>query len=135
MELTRERAQLGATSDRLALVLAASPVVLCSRRLDAPDRPLTWVSDNLARLLGYEVAAALAPDWWRAHLDPQDLAEIEAWLNKHRKVPGALLQRLGGDWGNPEITGLRNALLEQISQFDYARALDTLTLLREKSPS
>ncbi|MBK8639624.1 MAG: hypothetical protein IPN92_15630 [Chromatiaceae bacterium] len=72
MELTRERAQLGATSDRLAMVLAASPVVLYSRRLDAPDWPLTWVSDNLARLLGYEVAAALAPDWWPAHLDPQD---------------------------------------------------------------
>ncbi len=65
----------------------------------------------------------------------QDLAEIEAWLNKHRKVPGALLQRLGGDWGNPEITSLRNALLEQISQFEYARALDTLTLLWEKLPS
>jgi PAS domain S-box-containing protein len=65
----------------------------------------------------------------------QDLAEIEAWLRKHRKVPGTLLQRLGGDWGDPDITGLRNALLGQISQFDYARALDTLTLLREKLPS
>jgi PAS domain S-box-containing protein len=65
----------------------------------------------------------------------QDLAEIEAWLRKHRKVPGTLLQRLGGDWGDPEITGLRNALLGQISQFDYARALDTLTLLREKLPT
>ncbi|MGB4334052.1 MAG: EAL domain-containing protein [Chromatiaceae bacterium] len=80
VELARERAQLRATTDRLAQVLATSPVILYTRRLDAPDRPLTWVSDNLARLLGYEVAAALAPNWWPAHLHPQDRPTALAWL-------------------------------------------------------
>ena len=65
----------------------------------------------------------------------QDLAAVEAWLRKHRKVPGALLQRLGGEWDTPEATGLRDTLLESIGQFDYPRALETLTLLRETLPS
>ncbi|MBP6806822.1 MAG: EAL domain-containing protein [Chromatiaceae bacterium] len=82
VELARERAQLRATTDRLAQVLATSPVILYTRRLDAPARPLTWVSDNLARLLGYQVAAALAPDWWPAHLHPQDREPALAWLDQ-----------------------------------------------------
>ncbi|HSO78850.1 MAG TPA: hypothetical protein VLQ88_01565, partial [Chromatiaceae bacterium] len=75
-------------------------------------------------------ASAAGPDTRR-----QALAAVEAWLRKHRKVPGTLLQRLGGDWDTPEATGLRDALLESIGQFDYPRALETLTLLRETLPS
>lgn len=62
----------------------------------------------------------------------QDLVEVAAWLHRHRQVPATLLQRLGGDWGSPEANGLRDALLAQIGQFDYVRALDTLTQLQEQ---
>lgn len=62
----------------------------------------------------------------------QDLVEVAAWLQRHRQVPATLLQRLGGDWGSPEANGLRDALLAQIGQFDYVRALDTLIQLQEQ---
>ena len=80
VELVRERANLRATSERLARVLASSPVVLYTRRLDTTDQSLTWVSDNLSRLLGHEVTAALAPDWWQSHLHPDDRELALAWL-------------------------------------------------------
>ncbi|HSO79169.1 MAG TPA: response regulator, partial [Chromatiaceae bacterium] len=80
VELARERANLRAASERLALVMTASPVVLYTRRLADPARPLTWISDNLARLLGHELSAALAPDWWPGHLHPEDRDQALAWL-------------------------------------------------------
>ncbi len=80
VELVRERANLRATSERLARVLASSPVVLYTRRLDDPGLPLTWVSDNLTRLLGHEVTGALDPDWWHSHLHPEDREPALAWL-------------------------------------------------------
>ena len=92
VELARERANLRATSERLALVMAASPVVLYTRRLADPARPLTWISDNLARLLGHELSAALAPDWWPGHLHPEDRDQAQAWL-----------ARLGAG-GSPRLT-------------------------------
>ncbi len=60
VELARERANLRATSERLAFALAASPVILYTRRTSRPDLPLTWVSENIARLLGYSVAEIAA---------------------------------------------------------------------------
>jgi diguanylate cyclase (GGDEF)-like protein/PAS domain S-box-containing protein len=73
--LTHERANLRETTQRLELVLATSPVILYSRRLDDRDAPLTWVSENLHRLLGYSVEQALQPDWWASRLHPDDRDE------------------------------------------------------------
>ena len=92
VELARERANLRAASERLALVMTASPVVLYTRRLADPARPLTWISDNLARLLGHGMDAALAPDWWPGHLHPEDRDQALAWL-----------ARLGAG-GSPRLT-------------------------------
>jgi PAS domain S-box-containing protein len=72
--------------------MTASPVVLYTRRLADPARPLTWISDNLARLLGHELSAALAPDWWPGHLHPEDRDQALTWL-----------ARLGAG-GSPRLT-------------------------------
>jgi len=65
----------------------------------------------------------------------RDLAEIADWLRKHRKVPLTLLERLSGDWGSPEACRLRDALLAEIGQFDYGRALETLNRLQGQFPA
>ncbi|MBK1723489.1 EAL domain-containing protein [Thiocystis violacea] len=80
VELARERASLQATSERLALALAASPVVLYTRSLSAPGLPLTWVSENVTRLLGYTAAEILQADWWTARLHPDDREDTLARL-------------------------------------------------------
>ena len=75
VELARERANLRATSERLALALAASPVVLYTRSATARDLPLTRVSENIGRLLGYTPAEMLQPEWWASRLHPDDREE------------------------------------------------------------
>ncbi|AFL74284.1 EAL domain-containing protein [Thiocystis violascens] len=78
--LTRERANLRETARRLELALASSPVILYTRRLDDPDAPLTWVSENIFRLLGYTAEQMLQPGWWAAHLHPDDREDALACL-------------------------------------------------------
>ena len=73
VELTRERIHLRETTERLEHVLAASPVVLYSLRLDAGSAYPIWVSSNIYRLLGFTDAQALQPDWWASHVHPDDL--------------------------------------------------------------
>ena len=80
-ELGRERANLRAASERLGLALATSPVILYSRRLGADARPLTWVSENITRLLGYSPMLALQPGWWASRLHPEDREAALRWLN------------------------------------------------------
>jgi len=73
-ELLRERGNLRETSQRLGYVLAASPVMLYTLRLDGDKVASTWVSGNITRLLGYSVEQALQAGWWRSHLHPDDRA-------------------------------------------------------------
>ena len=80
-ELSRERANLRAASERLGLALATSPVILYSRRLGLDERPLTWVSENSARLLGYSPTLALQPGWWGSRLHPEDRETALRWLS------------------------------------------------------
>ena len=81
-ELGRERANLRAASERLGLALATSPVILYSRRLGPDERPLTWVSENIARLLGYGPMPALQPGWWDSRLHPEDREAALDWLSE-----------------------------------------------------
>ena len=72
-ELTRERIQLRATTERLEHVLATSPVVLFTLRQlpDGTPAPI-WVSSNIQRLFGYTETEALQTDWWASRLHPDD---------------------------------------------------------------
>ncbi|MTW19689.1 EAL domain-containing protein [Allochromatium palmeri] len=81
-ELGRERANLRATSERLELALATSPVILYSRRLSPDAWPLTWVSENSTRLLGYSPTLALQPGWWASRLHPEDRETALRWLSE-----------------------------------------------------
>lgn len=78
--LLRERANLHETAARLEQVLATSPVILYTRQRHQPQMPLTWVSENVARLLGYSVAEALHPGWWETRLHPDDRTDVLARL-------------------------------------------------------
>ena len=84
----RKRAEdaLGATQARLRDVLASSTAVLYATKLTAEGFVPTWVSENVTRLLGYEVPDVLQPTWWVSHLHPADrsrvLGEIPTLLRK-----------------------------------------------------
>ncbi|MBK1694183.1 two-component system response regulator [Chromatium weissei] len=78
--LLRERANLHETTMRLKQVLATSPVILYTRRRDQPQMPLTWVSENVTRLLGYSMTETLQPDWWERQIHPDDRIDTLARL-------------------------------------------------------
>ncbi|EXJ15436.1 EAL domain-containing protein [Imhoffiella purpurea] len=78
--LMREQANLRSALQRLDMVLAASPAVLYTRRLDLPGMPVTWMSENVSRL-GCDTAAAMAADWWASHLHPEDRQAVQERLH------------------------------------------------------
>lgn len=71
-QLVREESRLREVSGRLTRLLASSPTLLYS--LDANDRELrlTWLSDNIERVLGFSAERALEPGWWWSHVHPDD---------------------------------------------------------------
>jgi len=76
----RERRQaedtLRAIEARLRQVIASTPAVLYATAVrDAGFAP-SWVSENITRTMGYEVAEALQPDWWLARVHPDDRDEV-----------------------------------------------------------
>ena len=77
---------LRATQARLRDVLASSTAVVYATKLTAEGYAPSWVSENVTRVLGYDVAEALHPSWWVSHLHPTDrrrvLAEISTLLTK-----------------------------------------------------
>jgi two-component system, cell cycle sensor histidine kinase and response regulator CckA len=72
----RERAerQLREVQSRLAQALTSSNAVLYVTRLRGAGFHGVWVSDNIARFIGYSVEEALADGWWVAGVHPDDLA-------------------------------------------------------------
>ncbi len=80
-ELVREQRSLAEATDRLKLMMSASPVVLYSRGLGAPTPSIDWVSGNTPRLLGFSEAQVKLPGWWpeRLHADDRErvLGEVE----------------------------------------------------------
>jgi diguanylate cyclase (GGDEF)-like protein/PAS domain S-box-containing protein len=71
-ELAHERSTLRETSQRLAHLLATSPSILYSLRVEDNTVQPAWVSENILSLLGYTPEDALAADWWRSRLHPED---------------------------------------------------------------
>ncbi|WP_295407148.1 EAL domain-containing protein [uncultured Thiocystis sp.] len=120
-ELARERATLRETAERLDLALTSSPVILYTRRLDVPGSPLTWISDNLARLLGYSLEEALQPDWWPAHVHPEDR---EATLAQLANLSGS--RRIAHDYrfldGSGQVRWIRDEICLANDVDDSVRA-------------
>jgi PAS domain S-box-containing protein len=72
-----ERA-MQAAQDRLAHVLASSPAVLYSLRVDAGTLVPTWTSANIERLSGYTAEEVSGPEWWIDRLHPEDKERVVA---------------------------------------------------------
>src|SRR2546422_10491594 len=88
----RKRAEdaLRATQARLRDVLASSTAVVYATKLTAEGYAPSWVSENVTRVLGYDVGEALHPQWWVHHLHPADrsrvLAEISTLLRDRKST-------------------------------------------------
>ncbi|OLC07756.1 MAG: hypothetical protein AUH42_02935 [Gemmatimonadetes bacterium 13_1_40CM_70_11] len=72
---------LRATQSRLRDVLASSTAVVYATKLTAEGYAPSWVSENVTRVLGYDVSDALDPKWWAAHLHPSDRRRVLAELS------------------------------------------------------
>jgi two-component system sensor histidine kinase/response regulator len=84
--LTSQAAALRASEQRLQEVLNASTAVTYATRVVRERFTPSWVSENITRMMGHEVAEALHPSWWVDHMHPDDrervLAELPALLSQ-----------------------------------------------------
>jgi diguanylate cyclase (GGDEF)-like protein/PAS domain S-box-containing protein len=71
--LAAEHDKLQFTTDRLNQVMASSPVMFYTLRVQRHVTELTWFSDNTQHLLGYTAEQTFERGWWRAHVHPDDL--------------------------------------------------------------
>lgn len=84
-QTVRVRRELRDSEARLDQLVGASPAVIYGARLDQ-GFSASYVSRNVATVLGYDVADALHdPAWWISHIRPEDhervLAGVGEWLH------------------------------------------------------
>jgi len=108
-------AALRPTQARLEHVVASSTVVIYGNEVTGSSFSPNWVSENVTRLTGYEVAAAMDPAWWLEHLHPDDrarvLAEIPALFTQGRLTTEYRFRHADGSyrWVRDECRLLRDA--------------------------
>jgi len=82
----RAEATLRVTQERLRQVTASSTAVLYATAVSGETYRPTWVSENIARIMGYDPAEALGPTWWTDRLHPEDrdpvLAAVPSILSR-----------------------------------------------------
>ena len=78
--LTTQTEALRASEQRLQHVLNASTAVTYATRVVGESFTPSWVSENITRMMGHEVADALHPDWWVDQMHPDDRARVFAEL-------------------------------------------------------
>ena len=78
VELERVGAQLRDANAQLRELLQHSPAVLYALRVEGETIVPRLASENVSRLLGFQVAEALRPEWWSEHLHPEDRERAEA---------------------------------------------------------
>lgn len=106
---------LHATEARLRDVLASSTAIVYATRLAPEGFAPSWVSENVTRVLGFEVQEALQPKWWVNHVHPTDrsrvLSEIPALLTKGALTLEYRFQGKNGTyrWIHDEARLLRDA--------------------------
>jgi len=75
---------------RFQQLVASSTAVLYATAVTPTGFPPTWVSENVTRIMGYEVAESLAPNWWIDNLHPEDrprvLAQVPELLSRGELV-------------------------------------------------
>jgi PAS domain S-box-containing protein len=70
--LESQIARVAASEARLTHVIGASSAVIYELRFTPDGVMLEWISENVTRVLGYEVAEARAPSWWSSNVHPED---------------------------------------------------------------
>jgi len=106
---------LRATQARLRDVLASSTAVVYATKVTAEGYAPSWVSENVTRVLGYDVREALHPTWWASHLHaadrPRVLAEISTLLTSGELTLEYRFQGKNGTyrWIHDEARLLRDA--------------------------
>ena len=92
----RER-RLSAAQARLHHVLASGNAIVYSVRVEGQTFIPDWVSDNLSRVMGYEVADALGAAWWLDRLHPGDrnqaLARLSVVRRRRMRLPPRSIRR------------------------------------------
>src|SRR5205814_485723 len=71
-EKKRAEEELGATHAQLRQLLAHTPAVIYSFKLEGRTLIPQVVSENVTALLGFTVQESLQPDWYSEQLHPQD---------------------------------------------------------------
>jgi PAS domain S-box-containing protein len=67
---------------RLHDVIVSSPAVLFTLAIAEDQvRSISWTSDNLREIRGYPPEVAIGPDWWPAHVHPEDRERVKAQSN------------------------------------------------------
>jgi len=108
-------AALRPTQARLEHVVASSTVVIYGNEVTGSSFSPNWVSENVTRLTGYDVAAAMDPAWWLEHLHPDDrarvLAEVPALFSQDRLTTEYRFRHADGSyrWVRDECRLLRDA--------------------------
>ena len=103
------------TQARLEHVVASSTVVIYGNEVTGSSFSPNWVSENVTRLTGYDVAAAMDPAWWLEHLHPDDrarvLAEVPALFSQDRLTTEYRFRHADGSyrWVRDECRLLRDA--------------------------
>ncbi len=105
-----------AGQERLRQIFEASPNVTSVFRIEDQALRRTWISPNLERIFGYTVEEALQPNWWSAHVHPEDVARVitdsaRILAREHIVHEYRFLRRDGGAvWIRDEMRLLRDAL-------------------------
>src|SRR5688572_17802875 len=68
--------ELRESNDRLQQVVASSGAVIYKLRVVENTAILEWISENVTRILGYEIKEAYSPRWWGENLHPEDHERI-----------------------------------------------------------
>ncbi len=58
--------------------IEASSTILYALRREGDAYLPVWVTDNVARLLGFSLSEMLDPWWWETHVHPDDLPQLES---------------------------------------------------------
>jgi diguanylate cyclase (GGDEF)-like protein/PAS domain S-box-containing protein len=75
-ELSLEQQALKASTDRLSNLLAASPIVLYTLKINDSTYSTSWISENIVKEFGYSQSEALAQDWWIKKIHPDDRKRV-----------------------------------------------------------
>jgi PAS domain S-box-containing protein len=73
LEREKLEAELRQAQQRLEQVVISNPAIIFTLTTSEERiEGISWISDNLRQILGYDPAEALGHEWWEAHIHPDD---------------------------------------------------------------